>query len=84
MRKDKKIRKRRGGFLKKIEDDQRKDYFSELFKAGRKKAMINLFVKKLKQIIVQKQCPNLDNISLNQKQKMEESETRTPKIPKII
>lgn len=72
------------GFSSRPIEDERGNYFNEIYKADKNKKLTSLFIKKLRQVIVNRQCPNIDQISLNGKQKMEENDIMAPKIPKLF
>lgn len=39
--------------MKKVVFEEQKDYFNEVYKENKKKMFVNLFIRKLKQVVVQ-------------------------------
>ena len=46
-----------------IEDEQKKDYLYEIYKENKKKILVNIFIQKLKRMVIQNQNLNSDFIS---------------------
>ena len=83
---NKKSRKRKGIFLKatETEEEEKKDYFSDVLKEQRKKNIVKRFVSKLKQITVRRSVPETESFEYFYEEKGKKDSSKPFKIKKEL